>query len=128
TGETTKPSDHGDDRARFVFALWGGAARCSEITYQSDVFAARGRGTITFDRQLDLLLNAGPLEKMQAMMGKVGNVFGMLTDAVAAYHVTGPMSNPQVEVQFAGGAVSRVGRGVGNGLNRVRDGIGSLGE
>ena len=74
------------------------------------------------------MLNAGPLEKMQAMMGKVGDVFGKLTDAVAAYHVTGPISKPQVEVEFAGGAVSKVGRGVGNGVNNIVGGIEKIGD
>jgi hypothetical protein len=128
TGQSATTQPRGTDRASLVFALRGNAAQCSEITYMSDVFAARGRGTITFDRQLDLMLNAGPLEKMQSMMGPVGNVFGKLTDAVAAYHVTGAMGNPQVEVQLAGGAVSKVGRGVSDGVKGVVGGIEKLGD
>jgi hypothetical protein len=128
TGETTQPT-RPVDKASVVFALCGDRAQCTEITYESEIFAARGRGTIGFvDRQLDLVLNAGPLEKMQAVMGRVGSVFGKLTDAVAAYHVTGPIAKPQVQMQFAGGAIGKVGHGVENGVRGVVGGIERIGD
>ena len=130
TGQTTKPASprDGDDTARMVFTFAGGYAHCSEITYEGSVFAARGHGTIGFDKALNLTLNAGPLEKMQALMGKVGSAFGKLTDAVACYRVTGRIGAPAVEMEFAGGAVSRVGREVGNGVRNVFGGIEKIGD
>ncbi|MEA2736172.1 MAG: hypothetical protein QOE14_2623, partial [Humisphaera sp.] len=119
----------GSDRAVVLFTLRGRAARCSEMTYIGDVFAARGRGDVGFDQQLDLIVNAGPLEKMQSLLGKhVGGVFGKFTDALAGYHVTGTVREPEVGVQIAGGRVNRAGRAVPGGLRRVSNGIGSLGE
>ena len=119
----------GTDRATVMFELVAQEARCSEITYVGDVFAARGRGAVGFDQQLDLIVNGGPLEKMQHMMGRhVGAMFGRLTDALAGYHVTGTVTEPQVGVQLAGGRVNRAGRAVTGGIGRVRSGIGSLGE
>jgi hypothetical protein len=130
TGQTTKPATarDGDDTAAMTFTFVGGAARCSDITYDGSVFAARGHGTVGFDKSLDLTLNAGPLEKMQVMMGQVGSAFGKLTDAVACYRVTGQIGTPRVEMEFAGGAVSRVGRGVETGVRSVVGGIEKIGD
>jgi hypothetical protein len=119
----------GTDRANVLFTLVGHEVHCSEVTYVGDVFAARGRGVVEFDQDLDLIVNAGPLEKMQHVLGKhVGGMFGKLTDALAGYHVTGTVTEPEVGVQLAGGRVNRAGRAVKGGIGRVRDGIGSLGE
>jgi hypothetical protein len=119
----------GTDRASVTFALVGHEARCSEMTYVGDVFAARGHGVVEFDQELDLIVNAGPLEKMQHVLGRhVGGMFGKLTDALAGYHVTGTVKDPEVGVQLAGGRVNRAGRAMKGGIGRVRSGIGSLGE
>jgi hypothetical protein len=119
----------GTDRAHVLFTLVGHEARCGEITYVGDVFAARGRGVVDIDQQLDLIVNAGPLEKMQHLLGKhVGGAFGKLTDSLAGYHVTGTVTEPEVGVQLAGGRVNRAGRAVSGGIGRVRNGIGSFGE
>jgi hypothetical protein len=117
----------GTDRATVVFALREREARCSEMTYVGDVFAARGRGTVGFNRQLDLIVNAGPLEKMQSLLGRhVGGMFGKLTDAVAGYHVTGTVAKPEIELQLIGGRVNRVGRGIKDGVGQIMDEIGDL--
>ena len=117
----------GTDRAHVVFTLVGHEARCSEMTYVGDVFAARGRGVVAFDQELDLIVNGGPLEKMQHLLGKhVGGVFGKLTDALAGYRVTGTVAQPQVGVQLAGGRVNNMGRSVKNGFGKVVDGMSNL--
>jgi hypothetical protein len=116
TGEKA-PTSQPNDRAKIVFVLSGDGARCSEILYEGGMFAARGQGTIGLDRRLNLTMNAGPLEKMQVMMGGVGRAFGKLTDQVAAYRVTGAIGEPQVDVEVAGGqTVKRMGRGVRDGF------------
>jgi len=66
--------------------------------------AARAKGRIGFDQQLDLAVNAGPIEKMQNLLskaGKVGKLLGDLTkvtDKLVTYRVTGPASKPEVSV------------------------------
>lgn len=59
---------------------------------------ARGRGTVGFDGTLDLRMNAGPLEGLQASAGKVGELLGSLTDRLAKYLVRGTISDPKVTV------------------------------
>lgn len=100
TGRTTQPS--ADDRASVVFTLSGDGARCSEIRYEGGMFAARGKGVVGLDRRLNLTFNAGPLEKMQSLMGRVGRVFGAVTDAIASYRVTGRIGETKVNVEIAG--------------------------
>jgi hypothetical protein len=117
----------GTDRAAVVFELRGAEARCREMTYVGDVFAARGHGIVKLNQELDLIVNAGPLEKMQAMLGKrIGGVFAKVTDAIAGYHVTGTIKQPDVGVELAGGRVNKVGRSMKNGINRVFDGVTDL--
>ncbi len=72
----------------------------SEIVTQS--IAARGTGPIGFDQTLDLKVNAGPLEKLQNMLGKVGDLLGKVTDQLATYRVRGTLSDPEVSVQPLG--------------------------
>ena len=119
----------GRDRANLLFTLIDREAHCRDITYVGDVFAARGNGVVTFDQELDLIVNGGPLEKMQHLMGKhVGGVFGRLTDALAGYHVTGTVKEPEVGVQLAGGRVNRAGTAMRRGMGRAANGIGSIKE
>ena len=128
-GHTPPGKGQGTDRASVTFALVGHEAHCSEITYVGDVFAARGHGVVEMDQSLDLIVNAGPLEKMQHLMGmRLGGMFGKLTDALAGYHVTGTVTDPDIGVQLAGGRVNRAGSAVKGGIGRVRSGISSIGE
>ncbi|MDX2118443.1 MAG: hypothetical protein SFY96_09705 [Planctomycetota bacterium] len=74
----------------------------SELT--TPVIAARAKGKIGFDQQLDLAVNAGPLEKMQGLLGKAGKVGKLLgdltkvTDKLVTYRVTGPANKPELSV------------------------------
>ena len=117
----------GTDRASVVFDLCGAAARCGEITYVGAIFAARGRGRVGFDQRLDLTVNAGPLEKMQSLIGgRVGRVFGRVTDALASYRVRGTLAQPKVQMHLAGDSMRRAGSAVKNGVGRAVDTVENL--
>jgi hypothetical protein len=114
----------GTERAALAFELRGRQAQCHDMIYVGDVFAARGHGVVAFDKKLDLIVNAGPLEKMQWLLGgKVGGVFAKVTDAIAGYHVTGTIGQPDVGVQLAGGRVNDMGRSMKSGIGKVVDGM-----
>ncbi len=87
------------DRADLVFDFEPGGMRVTEGEMVSSYLAARVRGMIYFDGQLDLEVNAGPLEKVQSMLGKAGKLFGQITDKVITYRIHGPMSAPEVGVK-----------------------------
>jgi len=88
--------------ATYDLAPVGIVVKQSELT--TPVIAARAKGRIGFDQQLDLAVNAGPLEKMQNLLskaGKVGQLLGDLTkvtDKLVTYRVTGPANKPEVSV------------------------------
>ncbi len=124
TGQADK-SGKPRDRVNIVFDLVGDLARFSDITYVGDVVAARGDGTISLDQHLDLTVNGGPVEKMQAMLGsQVGGVLGKITDNVLAYRVTGTVAEPKIGDEVGGGVVGEVGGKVTEGVGNVGKGIG----
>jgi hypothetical protein len=125
------------ERAKVAAELTGDKAQISEITFVGDYLAGRGKGTVTLDQRLDLLVNAGPIEKMQSMLGVVGGAIARVTDKILAYRVSGTLGAPRVEVQVGGNAVTDVAKktgsavetgvkAVGEGVNKIGEGIGNL--
>lgn len=68
----------------------------TESEFHTPAIAARAKGKIGFDQQLDLAVNAGPVEKMQSLLGKAGKVGKLLgditkvTDKLVTYRVYWP--------------------------------------
>ena len=58
----------------------------------------RGTGSVGLDGTLDLSLNGGPLEGLQATAGTVGRLTGWITDRLAKYVVTGSVEPPEISV------------------------------
>jgi hypothetical protein len=92
-----RPSDTAD--VAFTFA--GDRVTFSKVLVVTQVAALRGHGDIYFDTRMDMLFNAGPLEKIQSMLGVIGDLFGKVTDEISAYAVTGTLSEPKVDVKVA---------------------------
>ena len=95
--------------------------------------AARGKGTVTLDRKLDLKVNGGPVEKVQALLGKeVGGMIGKVTDKILSYRITGEVGQPKVSVEVGGGSVVDTTKKIGNtlteGATKVGQGVGKIGE
>ena len=73
----------------------------------SGPIGARGNGWIGFDGRLDLEMNAGPLEGLQATAGTIGTLTGLITDRLATYVVTGSVQEPRVVLAPLGIRFSR---------------------
>jgi hypothetical protein len=90
--------------------------------------AARGGGTMWIDKRLDFKLNAGPIEKMQDMMGKqIGGAIALVTDQAIAYRVLGTADDPKIQAEVGGKVgegVQAVGKGIGEGVQNVGKGVG----
>ena len=69
---------------------------------RAQLIAARGTGLIGFDTSVDAELNAGPLEKVQSMLGPIGKVMGAITDQLVKYRVTGKIGDVNVSVNPLG--------------------------
>lgn len=101
-----------------------------DTTFTSEAIAARGKGFISLDHTIDLTLNGGPLEKMQSLLGGVGELLGKFTDSLAHYRVSGTIENVSVSVEFGEKAVDTVKNvgektveGVGKGIEKIGKGI-----
>ncbi|MCA9298170.1 MAG: hypothetical protein KDA28_03840, partial [Phycisphaerales bacterium] len=80
------------------FSFEEGGIRVDNSELVTRVIAARATGLISWEQELDLSVNAGPLEKLQSMLGEVGNLLGKVTDQLVKYRVRGPISDPKVSV------------------------------
>ncbi len=89
-----------NDTLLLVFDLTPDAIRLTRIDLRAQAIAARGRGTIGYDAQMDLRLNAGPLEWFQNMLGPIGRLKGAVTDRIMSYHVTGSLGDTRVAVRM----------------------------
>ncbi len=98
-GGDKKKKASAKDHADFTFKFQPGGIHITEGKLVSGYLAARVRGGIDFAGQLDLEVNAGPLEKVQSMLGKAGALFGKLTDKIITYRVQGPIAKPEVSVK-----------------------------
>lgn len=97
----------------------------NEFIYAGDVVGARGNGRVMLDQTLDLLMSGGPVQTMKNLLGdQIGGALATVSDKLLAYHVTGTVHDPQVNLQIAGGSVGTVGRGVKNGAESIGEGIG----
>ncbi len=90
------------DTADFSFNLDGSGVNITSSDIQTPFIAAKGSGTIAYSGQLDMMINAGPLQKAKGALGKIGDVVGIVTDQLIKYHVTGVLGDPQVRVSPLG--------------------------
>ncbi|HRQ71896.1 MAG TPA: hypothetical protein PLU35_02585 [Phycisphaerales bacterium] len=82
--------------ASFDLAPSGINVTASEVV--TNFLAARGTGTVGYDGSLDLAVNAGPLERVQSLLGRVGEAIGSVTDRLMKYLVRGTVEEPSVTV------------------------------
>lgn len=90
------------DRVDATFSMNSTGVEISESEAVTRVLAARATGTIGYAGTLDLVINAGPLEKIQDALGQVGNILGSITDRLVRYTVTGSLGEPRIGVQPGG--------------------------
>lgn len=84
------------DKADATFKLSPLGVQVERIDIITALLAVRGEGIIKYDGTLDMRLNAGPLEKMESLLGKAGDLLSHLTDKLVAYKLEGPLGNPTV--------------------------------
>ena len=90
------------DTADGSFSFAGKGVQINSFAGTSGAMAIRGSGMIGFDRQLDLRINAGPMERLQNSLGGLGALWASASDAVAGYHVGGTLDSPSVSMELGG--------------------------
>lgn len=92
------PSLSRGDRADARFEFTPKGIQIKRIDIVTALVAARGEGLVGYDTGLDIRMNAGPLEKVQSLLGKVGDLLAHATDKLVAYKVEGRIGEPVVRV------------------------------
>jgi len=90
-----------NDTADVAFTFQGDRVNFSKVFVVTRVAALHGHGDIHFDTRMDMLFNAGPLEKVESLFGKIGELLGKVTDELSAYTVSGTLADPKVGVKVA---------------------------
>ena len=73
-----------------------------DLSVIAGLMAARGRGVIRFNNTIDMIVNGGPMERVQKSLGALGRALGRLTDRIVRYQVTGDLASPSVRVRPLG--------------------------
>jgi hypothetical protein len=84
------------------FDLQGEGVRINRSKIVTSLALIRGTGLIGYDGTLDLLVSAGPMEKIKDKLGKVGDLLKDLGDRLAQYSVKGTIDKPKVGVRALG--------------------------
>ncbi len=85
-------------QADATFTLSPGGIKVTSSEVNTGVLGASGTGTIGYDGALDMLVNAGPLKRLQNALGAVGDLVGRVTDQLVKYKVQGTIAEPKVSV------------------------------
>lgn len=94
-GDRDRASNH---RGHALFTLGPTGITVTRSEVVTNTIAARGTGLIGYDRSLNLIVNAGPIEMLQRKLGPLGTLLGQLTDRLVKYAVTGTIDEPKVRV------------------------------
>lgn len=105
---STQPTDTADG----VFTFEGDRVNLSRLDLATAWAVARGSGDIYLNGNLDLTLNAGPLEKIESVLGKPGELVG---------RAGGALGTAGDVVGVAGKALGTVGKFVGKAAGAVTD-------
>ncbi len=92
----------GTDRASLNFRITTTHLDVTDIEVVSTLAAMKGSGRIDYDGRLDLLVNAGPLKRLEKLLGPIGSLLGTISDRVAPYQISGVIGNPTVSVRPLG--------------------------
>jgi hypothetical protein len=89
------------DTADMAFTFEGDRVNFNKVDVVTRVAALHGHGDIYFDTRLDMLFNAGAVEKIESLLGRVGAFLGRITDEISAYTLTGTLGEPEVGITVA---------------------------
>jgi len=108
------PNKTGSDTLTSTYSITSDSPRIlklRDIDLVSGAIAARGEGEIAFDGRINYRLNAGPLERVQGLLGPVGDILGAVTDQFVKYEVSGTLKEPVVSVRPLGIGTGELGKG-----------------
>ncbi len=97
------------DTVFLLFTFKNDRIRVDNLDYRSTVIAARGKGEVLLDGlKLDLKISGGPLEKVQSLLGPIGDLTTVVTDRIARYQLTGTVASPKIKAIIADGVFDKL--------------------
>jgi hypothetical protein len=87
-----------NDRAALSFEFRGDHLYFTEINAAASAVGVKGEGRLDFDGQLNLVVRAGPLERIQDSLGKLGEWLSSALSVFPKYRVTGSYEDPQISL------------------------------
>lgn len=90
------------DRANGTFTIGGQGVAWEDFEIVGQWVAVKGKGDVRYDGTLDLEVNAGAIERLEVVLGKVGELLGGLAGGLVKYQVTGTLREPKVAVRPLG--------------------------
>lgn len=84
------------------FVLSPDRVEFSKIDVHNVLLAARLKGDIYYDGSLDMVANAGPIEKVEIILGPIGELTSAVKRNISAYEIRGKISEPQVRKTILG--------------------------
>jgi hypothetical protein len=90
------------DKGSFQFSLTPTYVQLRDIKIISALVALTGGGRIYYDKRIEMLINAGVLERLEAALGEFGKLLASISDRAMAYQVRGTLSQPEITVKPLG--------------------------
>lgn len=90
---------HGHDELRIDFDLDGDHAHVGKLWMSSRWYGLRGHGDIYLDSRLDLVVEGGPVQKLENELGELGDLLGEITETLVRARVTGTLDKPKIGIE-----------------------------
>lgn len=109
SNEDRRLSPGANDSGDLLFTFKKDRMLVDRIDYRSTLVAMRGSGHVLLDGLLlNLIVNGGPIEKLQSLLGPIGDLTALVTDRVAKYQITGRVGEPVVKTIIADGIFDKL--------------------
>ena len=89
----------GHDSLSLELSLDGDRARIENLRLNSRWYGLRGHGDVGFDSQLALMVQGGPIQRLENELGAMGEVLGEITATLLRAKVEGTLSEPQIGIE-----------------------------
>lgn len=86
----------GNDRGTCTFEIHPDAIQYLSFQIVGGAMGITGSGKLFYNGDIDMLANAGPLERVEGLLGPVGEVLKLFTDRLVPYQVTGTALEPKI--------------------------------
>lgn len=89
-------------RVESAFTITGEGLEFEKLMFTNPISAVSATGTVGYDGKLNLTATAGPVQRIQGMLGDVGKIIGSVTGRLIQYRIRGDVGSPSISVHPLG--------------------------